>query len=62
MMTPTNLTEELNVIINQAIAGGLTFTQVAAALTAQAAAVTAAAVTHDRTMQDPGTALNPSQP
>lgn len=63
-MTTKNLQEELNIIINQALGGGLTVAQIAAILTSESAAVTAltAAVVHDRTIQDPGATLNPSQP
>lgn len=65
--TNTNLTEKINTIVNQALAGGLTTTQIATALTAASTAVTALATpgpapTHDRTIQDPGPSLNPSQP
>lgn len=62
MMTLTNLTEELNGIINQALAGGLTKAQIATALTTASTNVTALTVTHDRTIEEPGAALNPSQP
>lgn len=64
MMTPTNLTEEINAVINKALGAGLTAAQIEAALTAQEAALAAVAPvpTHDRTIEDPGPALNPSQP
>jgi hypothetical protein len=63
-MTTQNLNEMLNLTINKALGAGLTITQIAAALTAQSALVTALTTTytHDRTIQDPGAGLNPSLP
>jgi hypothetical protein len=63
-MTAGNLVEDLNLVINKALNSNLAYTAIAAALTAQSAAVTAlgATYTHGRTIQDPGPALNPSQP
>jgi hypothetical protein len=70
MMNITQFTEQLNRLINKATSnlgsgGGtlLNTAAIASALTAQAAAVTAlSGVTHDRTIQDHGAALNPTQP
>lgn len=64
MMTLTNLTEEINLIINMALGSGLTAAQIATALTNAETALSAVtpAPTHDRTIKDPGPALNPSQP
>jgi hypothetical protein len=73
MMTLTNFNEELNSLINMALGNvgnavgsntALTFTNIAAALTTAGTNVTAltATFTHDRTIQDPGTALNPALP
>lgn len=72
MMTLTNLTEQINVLVNQALANvgnavgsntALTQTNIAAAFTNAATLVTAlSGVTHDRTIQDPGSGLNPAQP
>jgi hypothetical protein len=74
MMTLTNFNEELNTVINMALANvssvvgsgqtALTFTSIAAALTTAGTNVTAlgATFTHDRTIQDPGAALNPALP
>ena len=63
-MTTQNLTEMLNSVINKALGAGIAYTAIATALTAQSAAVTALGATyvHDRTIQDPGPALNPSLP
>ena len=70
MMTLTNFNEGLNVLINRALANlnntvgsnsVITQAAIATALTNASAAVTAlSGVTHDRTLQDPGAALNPS--
>jgi hypothetical protein len=74
MMTLTNFNEKLNIIINQALANAsnvvgsgqtaLTYTSIAAALTTAGTNVTAlgATFTHDRTIQDPGAALNTNLP
>ena len=76
MMSATNFQEELNTLINMALgnvnntigsvqaASPLTFTSIAAALTTAGTNVTALGATfvHDRTIQDPGAALNPAQP
>jgi len=64
MMTLTDLTQEINLTINKALGGGLTAAQIETALTDQATALGAVAPvpTHDRTIQDPGPELNPSQP
>jgi hypothetical protein len=72
MMTLTNLTEQINGLVNQALANignavgsntALTQANIAAAFTNAGTAVTAlSGVTHDRTIQDPGSALNPAQP
>lgn len=73
MMTLNELNESINALVNRAYANignavgsntALTQTNIAAAFTAAATNVTAlaATVTHDRTIQDPGSALNPSQP
>lgn len=64
MMTPKDLTERINLLINRAIGAGLTAAQISAALTAQETALTGVtpAPTHDRTITDPGPTLNPSQP
>lgn len=64
MMTTKNLTQQLNRLINKALASNLTAAQIGAALTAQQTALAAVtpAPTHDRTITNPGQALNPSQP
>jgi hypothetical protein len=74
MMTLTNFNEELNTLINMALANvsnvvgsgqtALTFTTIASTLTTAGTNVTAlgATFTHDRTIQDPGAALNPQLP
>jgi hypothetical protein len=74
MMTLTNLNEKINILANQALANvgnavgsntALTQANIAAAFTAAGTNVTAlsgAATTHDRTIADPGAALNPAQP
>lgn len=60
---PIRFTEMLNRDINKALGGGLTTTQVAAALTTASTNVTALSnVTHSRAIQDHGPALNPTQP
>lgn len=62
----TNLTEELNLVINNALAGGLTCAQISTALGAQKTAIDAlisgTPPTHSREIQDPGSTLNPAQP
>lgn len=64
MMTATDLTEQINLVINKALGGGLTAAEIETALTNQATALGAVAPvpTHDRTITDPGPALNPAQP
>lgn len=70
MMTATQFQEEINRYVNIALgnigSGSGTLPNAAAiatVLTNAATAVTALSnVTHDRTIQDPGTALNPWQP
>lgn len=71
MMTATQLQEQINILVNTALAnigsGGGTLANAAAiatVLTNTATAVTAlgTGTTHSREIQDPGTALNPSQP
>ena len=74
MMTVTNFTEELNTLVNMGLANvgsavgsnaPLTQAAIATALTNASTAVTAltgGATTHDRTIVDPGAALNPAQP
>ena len=63
-MTNTELIEEINGIINKALGAGIPSATIQAALTQQegALAALATAPTHDRTITDPGPALNPSQP
>jgi hypothetical protein len=63
-INPTQLTEMVNTIINKALAGGLNANQIAVALNNGATALGAVnpAPTHDRTITDPGSALNPNQP
>jgi hypothetical protein len=63
-MTATNLTEEINMIINRALGANLTVAQITAALNAQSTALAAVtpAPTRDRTIRDTGAPLNPSQP
>jgi hypothetical protein len=64
MMTVTNLTEEVNLLINKALAAGLNANQIAVALNNGATNLgnIATPPTHDRTITDTGAALNPSQP
>jgi hypothetical protein len=71
MMTATQVQEEVNKVVNRALAnlgsGAGTLPNAAAiatVLTNAAAAVTAlgTGTTHDRTIQDPGAALNPELP
>lgn len=66
MMTTVQLQEKINLAINEAMgnlgSGIANPAAIATVLTNAAAAVTAlSGVTHDRTIQDPGTALNPEQ-
>jgi len=63
-MTVKDLTEQINYVINKALGAGLTATQIEGVLTAQETALAAVtpAPTHDRTITDPGPALNPDQP
>jgi hypothetical protein len=63
-MTVNEFNEAINMLVNKALGANLTAAQIEAALTAASAAVTAVAPvpTHDRTITDPGSALNPSQP
>jgi hypothetical protein len=63
-MTLTNLTEMINIVVNKALGAGLTAAQIQAALTAQETALAAVlpVPTHSRLIEDPGPALNPSQP
>lgn len=63
-MTTKELGEQLNLLINMALGAGLTATQIGTALTNAGTALAAVtpAPTHDRTIKDPGAALNPSQP
>ena len=60
----TRVTENLNLMINRWLAGGITKAQISAALTAASAAVTAATLVagHDDRITDSGAALNPTQP
>jgi hypothetical protein len=63
-MSSVQFGEQINRLINEALAGGQTVTTIEAALN-QAATNIAAIVTpptHDRTIEDPGANLNPSQP
>lgn len=70
MMTVTQLQEQINRIVNIAMGnlgpGGGQIANpaaIATVLTNAATAVTAlSGVNHDRTIQDPGSALNPAQP
>jgi hypothetical protein len=64
MMTSTQFAEQINRLINIALGSGLTVTTINAALNQAVTLLTAVAPvpTHDRTIQDPGSALNPSQP
>ena len=64
MMTPKDLTESINLVINKALGAGLLVTDIETALTNAGTELTAltTAPTHDRTIEDPGPALNPSQP
>jgi hypothetical protein len=61
---PTRLTEEVNLLVNRAIAGGLNANQISVALNNAATALGAlgTAPTHDRTITNTGSALNPTQP
>jgi hypothetical protein len=63
-MTLTNLTEEVNMLINKALGAGLTVSQIETVLSNQVTAMQALAPvpTHSRLIEDPGPALNPSQP
>lgn len=64
MMGQRRFTEELNRLINRAIAGGLPQATIQTVLTAQEtalAAITSPVLSHDRTIRDPGKALNPTQ-
>lgn len=64
MMTQTELTEQINVIINKALGANITVANIELALTNAVTALQATPPTlsHDRTIEDPGSALNPSQP
>jgi hypothetical protein len=64
MMTTTNLTEDLNLLINKALGAGLTVAQIDVVIeNAQTALDAVSPVpSHDRTIEDTGAALNPSQP
>jgi hypothetical protein len=63
-MQTKELKEKINLLINTALGAGLTAAQINTALTNAATNLTAVtpAPTHDRTIKDPGAALNPSQP
>lgn len=63
-MTAKQFTEQVNLLINKAVGGGLAFTAIVTALNTQATALTTAAPGpyKDRTLKDSGPALNPSQP
>jgi hypothetical protein len=63
-MTVTNLTEMVNLLINKALAAGMTANQISVALNNGATNLGAIGTppTHDRTITDTGQLLNPSQP
>jgi hypothetical protein len=61
-MTTTELTEKINMVINLALASGIPYATIATALNSQSTALTAAAPHHGRLIEEPGPALNPSQP
>ena len=57
--TVTNLQEEINIVINQAKAGGLTKAQITSILTTLSTAQGTDTTTHSREMEAPPAALLP---
>jgi hypothetical protein len=54
--------EDLNKIVNRALAGNLTVAQILTILNNTVTALTGKTYTHSRSIEDPGPALNPHQP
>jgi hypothetical protein len=63
-MTSKEFGEQINMLINKGLAANLSVTTIEAALTQAGTLLTGltTAPTHDRTIEDPGPGLNPSQP
>jgi hypothetical protein len=55
-------TEDLNRMINRALAGNLTVAQILTIMNNQVTALTGKTMTHSRSIEDPGPLLNPHQP
>jgi hypothetical protein len=60
--TPTNLQEDINIVINKAKGGGLTKAQITTVLTTISTAQGTDVTVHDTTIETPPAALMPQLP